>query len=262
MSKHPKPKANRFLRGITILYEDRDIIVINKPAGLLTMGKRGEKLPNAQGILTNYLRKGNARSRIPLHIVHRLDRETSGVLIFAKSRHGQDTLKKNWSEVKKIYLAVVYGQFDKKQGTITSYLAENKDQFVASTENQKQGKLSRTAYKVVKATKRYSLLEINLLTGRKNQIRVHMAEAGHPVVGDRKYGRKGKKTQRMALHAKSIAFQHPHTNQRLFFETETPAIFEALTRQSDESAALSNRKKYAEKNNASAPQQAPRRNRR
>ena len=212
------------------MHEDNELLIIDKPAGLLTMCKRGENLPNAQGILTSYVRKGSSRSTRPVHLVHRLDRDTSGVLIFAKSRPAQDRLKKDWKNVHKKYLAIVHGSFPENNGVITSYLTENKDQFVHSTQTAADGKLSSTAYTVIQETNRYSLLEIDLLTGRKNQIRVHMAEAGHPVAGDVKYGKGEKNVKRMALHSKSISFSHPVTHKRLFFETDTPEIFNHLMR--------------------------------
>ncbi len=240
MTKKKKTGISRFLHGIKILHEDRDIIVIDKPAGMLTMGARGENQLNAQGVLTNYIRKGNSKSRKPVHIVHRLDRDTSGVLIFALTREAQDNLRNNWVDVKKKYLAVVHGTMEKKSGTIVSYLAENKALYVYSTKDTSEGKLSHTAYKVCKETKLYSLLEIDLQTGRKNQIRVHMTEAGHPIIGDKKYGKGLKKFKRMALHAKSISFYHPFTNKWVSFETRTPEIFSALTRGTDKAARKNN----------------------
>ena len=171
-----------------------------------------------------HLREHHPEGRA-LSLAHRLDRDTSGVLIFALTREAQDNLRNNWVDVKKKYLALVHGTMEKKSGTIVSYLAENKALYVYSTKNTTEGKLSQTIYKVLKETKHYSLLEIDLQTGRKNQIRVHMSEAGHPVAGDNKYGKGLKKFKRMALHAKSISFYHPYTNKWISFETKTPAIF-------------------------------------
>ena len=125
----------------------------------------------------------------------------------------------------KKYLAVVHGQFNDKAGTITSYLAENKTYVVYSTKDTAKGKLSHTAYKVIKETEHFSLLEINLITGRKNQIRVHLADRGHPVVGDEKYGKADKLYKRLALHAKSVSFNHPYSGKRLTFETKFPGYF-------------------------------------
>jgi len=187
-------------------------------------------MQTAECLLTDYLRKGAARSRLQAYTVHRLDRETSGLLIFAKTEAVQNHLKDHWKDVEKEYLAVVHGQLKEKTGTISSYLAENEAQFVYST-SQTKGRWSETKYEITKETKEFSALKINLLTGRKNQIRVHFAEAGHPVVGDVKYGRKEKKFERMALHARSISFNHPHSGKRMFFEAPVPKFFNRLMNQ-------------------------------
>ena len=214
-------------KGLEIIYEDRDLIVINKDAGLLSMSPSRHEMQTAECLLTDYLRKGAARSRLRAYTVHRLDRETSGLLIFAKTEAVQNHLKDHWKEVEKEYLAVVHGQLEEKTGTLASYLAENEEQFVYST-SQTKGRWSETQYAVIRENKLFSELKINLLTGRKNQIRVHFAEAGHPVVGDVKYGLKDKKFERMALHARSIAFNHPHSGKRMFFEAPVPKFFGKL----------------------------------
>ena len=214
-------------RGLEILYEDRDLLVINKEVGLLTMSFHRDETQTAERILTDYLRKGAARSRLRAYVVHRLDRETSGLLIFAKTEAVQQHIKDHWKEVEKEYLAVAHGMLVQKSGTLSSYLAENDDQFVYSTD-QTKGKWSETQYSVVRENKLFSELKINLLTGRKNQIRVHLAELGHPIVGDTKYGAKGKKFERMALHSRSIAFNHPHSGKRMTFEAPVPVFFTSL----------------------------------
>lgn len=227
MSRRARPG---FLpHGLVILYEDRDILVVDKPAGLLTIGTERDKSRTAYFILTNYVRKGFDRSPNRLFIVHRLDRETSGVLLFAKSEEARLRLQDTWGETEKTYLAVVHGCCQKSEETITSYLAENKAHVVYSTSDATQGKLSHTAYKVLKQTKAFALLEVNLLTGRKNQIRVHLAGIGHPIVGDRKYGRERDSYPNLALHARSIAFSHPLSGQRLSFSAKVPAYFHRLT---------------------------------
>ena len=184
------PKGNiRFLpRGLVILHEDNDILVVSKPSGLLTMGTNAEKSKTAYCALTNYVRKGIAKSSKRIFIVHRLDRETSGILIFAKNEKAKITLQSNWQDTEKKYLAIVHGQCAKQSDTIATYLVENKAHNVYSTSDSKKGKLARTAYTVLKETTNFSLLEITLLTGRKHQIRVHLADIGHPVVGDETYG--------------------------------------------------------------------------
>ena len=218
-------------KGLEIVYEDRDLLVINKEVGLLTMSFHRDETQTAERILTDYLRKGAARSRLRAYVVHRLDRETSGLLIFAKTAAVQQHIKDHWKETEKEYLAIVHGSLAEKSGTLSSYLAENEDQFVYSTPSQVKGKWAETEYSVVRENKLFSELKINLLTGRKNQIRVHFAELGHPVVGDTKYGLKGKKFERMALHSRSIAFNHPHSGKRMFFEAPVPEFFVRLMNQ-------------------------------
>jgi tRNA pseudouridine32 synthase/23S rRNA pseudouridine746 synthase/23S rRNA pseudouridine1911/1915/1917 synthase len=192
-------------RGLVILHEDRNILVVDKPAGLLTMGTDTDKTRTAYFILTDYIRKGYSKSQKRIFIVHRLDREASGILIFAKSEEAKLCLQSQWKETKKKYLAVVHGKCEKRSGNITTYLAENKAYGVYSTSDTRKGKLSHTAYKVLKETKDFALLEVDLLTGRKHQIRVHLAGIGHPVVGDQRYGKENKAHKRLALHARSIS---------------------------------------------------------
>jgi tRNA pseudouridine32 synthase/23S rRNA pseudouridine746 synthase/23S rRNA pseudouridine1911/1915/1917 synthase len=228
MRKRKYTSDRRLPRGLAIIYEDDDILVADKPAGLLTMGTDAEKTRTAYYILTDYVRKGCAKSRKRIFIVHRLDRETSGVVVFAKSEEAKLRLQGQWEDVEKKYLAVVYGRLTEKAGVITSYLAENRAYVVYSTPDAGKGKLARTAYKVLKETERFSLLEIGLLTGRKNQIRVHLADKGHPVVGDRKYGKSKDAYKRLALHSKSISFKHPISGRQLTFEAEVPGYFKQL----------------------------------
>jgi RluA family pseudouridine synthase len=221
--KHaPKSGLPRLAKGLAILYEDREILVVDKPAGLLAVGTGAGKSLTAHSILTNYVRKGSARSRDRVFIVHRLDRDTSGVLLFAKTEAAKQFLQSHWDETRKKYLAVVHGKPRKQSDTIRSYLAENKAQVVYSTSDPAKGKLAQTAYKVLRQTKAFALLEVELLTGRKNQIRVHLADIGHPIVGDRKYGRADDNYSRMALHAESIAFKHPQSDVELTFSAKIP----------------------------------------
>jgi tRNA pseudouridine32 synthase/23S rRNA pseudouridine746 synthase/23S rRNA pseudouridine1911/1915/1917 synthase len=214
--------------GLAILYEDREILVVDKPAGLLTIGTERDKSHTAYFLVTDYVRKGSARSRNRVFIVHRLDRETSGVLVFAKTEEAKVRLQDTWAETAKKYLAVVHGQCPKSEDTISTYLAENAAHVVYSTSDPAKGKLSHTAYKVLKRTKDFTLLEVSLLTGRKNQIRVHLAGIGHPIVGDRKYGGVGDSYPGLALHALSISFTHPVSGQRLTFSAQCPAYFHKL----------------------------------
>lgn len=228
MRKNSRPGAKRLPRGIAILYEDRDILVVDKPAGLLTIATDKEKSRTVYFILTDYVRKGYSKSRNRIFIVHRLDRETSGILVFAKSAEAKFSLQNQWKTTEKKYLAVVHGRCDRESGTITTYLSENKAHVVYSTSDAKIGKLSHTAYRVLKEARGFTLLEVRLLTGRKHQIRVHLADIGHPVVGDRKYGKEDGDLPRLALHARSISFRHPFSGKEVAFETEVPAYFSQL----------------------------------
>lgn len=228
---HTRPSGKHLPGGLAILHEDRDIIVVDKPADLLTISTEREKSRTAYFILTNYVRKGVAKSRNRIFIVHRLDRETSGILIFAKNEEAKFRLQSQWQDNKKQYLAVVHGRCEKRTETITTYLAENQAHGVYNTTDTRKGKLSHTAYKVLKETRDYSLLEVDLLTGRKHQIRVHLAGIGHPVVGDERYGKEHKRHPRLALHARSISFKHPFSGEPMTFETKVPVFFNSLVGQ-------------------------------
>lgn len=221
------------LKGLRILHEDQDLLVVCKEPGLLTNSYEGDRNPTAERLLTAYLRKGSNRAWIRAYTVHRLDRETSGLLLFAKSADVQHRLKENWKAVEKHYTAVVHGSLEQKSGRFAGYLTEDKDQFVSSTTDAARGKWAETLYRVVKETPRFSLLDITLLTGRKNQIRVHLAEAGHPIAGDAKYGRKRDRIRPMALHARTLAFPHPHDGRRMEFEAGVPAGILGLVGGSD-----------------------------
>ena len=222
------PSTKHGPRGVTLLYEDADILVVDKPCGLLTIGTERDKSRTVHSILNDYVRKGNPKSRNRAYIVHRLDRDTSGILLFAKSEQAKLFLQSDWENSRKIYLAVVHGQPNPTEGTISSYLAENAAFNVYSTPDPAKGKLSQTAYALVKEQKGLSLVRIHLLTGRKHQIRVHFSEQGHPVVGDRKYGRNHASYPQLALHACSIAFTHPTSGVRLELQTKIPELFSRL----------------------------------
>ena len=222
MKNHRKKSGPRRLNRLEILYEDQDLLVICKEPGLLTNSYKDDRSPTAERSLTGYLRKGSSRSWIRAYTVHRLDRDTSGLLIFAKNKAIQQKLQENWKDVEKHYTAVVHGNLDEESGKFASYLMENKAQVVYSTADKAVGKWSETLYQVVKETARFSLLDITLLTGRKNQIRVHLAEAGYPIVGDAKYGKKRDRVARMALHARTLAFPHPYDGSPMEFEAPVP----------------------------------------
>lgn len=215
-------------KGFEIIYEDRDLIIGNKAPGFLTVAALWNKEQTIHAALNTYIRKGNARSRKCVFVVHRLDQATSGVLIFAKTEAAQIFLKDNWNTTKKIYYAIVHGRLKQREGTISSRLIQDEDYVMHSTCDEDKGKLAHTAYTVVKETDKFSLLKIDLLTGRKNQIRVHLADLGHPVVGDDKYGKSNPGQQRLALHAQSISFMHPFSRKRLTFTAPIPEHFMKL----------------------------------
>ena len=212
-------------KGFEILYEDRDIIVGNKAPGFLTVAALWNKEKTLHSALNQYVRKGNLRSRKCVYVVHRLDQDTSGVLIFAKTQQAQISLKDHWKSAVKIYYAIVHGRLAQTSGTLSSYLYEDDQYRMHSTPDSTKGKLARSAYTVLKETSKFSLIKIDLLTGKKNQIRVHFADLGHPVVGDTKYGKRGTKDGCLTLHARSIAFKHPFNGERLIFEAKVPEYF-------------------------------------
>ena len=215
-------------RGCTILHEDQDIIVVDKVSGLLTMGSDKERQKTAYQHLTHYVKKGNPRARNRIFIVHRLDKDTSGVLVFAKTEKAKVFLQTEWQNFSKKYVTAVEGKLAEKEGIIESYLTENSIHRVFSVTNSNKGKYAKTGYKVIRESKYFSLLEIKLFTGRKNQIRVHFAENGNPVAGDKMYGVKGMGVKRLALHAASLTIQHPHNKKEMTFETNVPAFFKQL----------------------------------
>ena len=214
-------------KGLTILYEDHDIIVVDKINGLLTIATDREKERTAYFLLNDYVKKGNQRSRSRVFIVHRLDRDTSGILVFAKDEKSKRYLQDNWATFNKKYLTIVHGSLNEKEGVIESYLLENKAFRVYSVDDPEKGKFSKTGYKTIKESNNYSLLEINLFTGRKNQIRVHLSEKGHPVVGDKIY-RKADKEKKLALHSSSLTILHPFSKKEMTFETGVPFYFKKL----------------------------------
>jgi tRNA pseudouridine32 synthase/23S rRNA pseudouridine746 synthase/23S rRNA pseudouridine1911/1915/1917 synthase len=197
-------------------------------SGLLTVSNEKVRENTAYYLLNEYVRKGNQKSRNRVFIVHRLDRDTSGVIVFAKSEVAKRYLQEEWHGFKKTYYAVVHGTLGEKEGVITSYLAENRAYKVYSVDGPEKGKLARTGYKVLRESKKYSLLEIDLVTGKKNQIRVHLSEKGYPVVGDKKYGKKEMGIKRLALHAASITIVHPYTKEKMTFRTKVPNYFISL----------------------------------
>jgi tRNA pseudouridine32 synthase/23S rRNA pseudouridine746 synthase/23S rRNA pseudouridine1911/1915/1917 synthase len=224
-----KPPKRYQPLGFEILHEDHDLIIGNKVAGFLTVSALWEKKNTIHSALNNYIRKGNPNSKKCVFVVHRLDQATSGVLVFAKSKEAQCTLKDNWSSTVKTYYAIVHGKMTKKSGTITSYLAEDEDYVMHTTLDTKNGKLAQTEYNVVKETQHFSVLKVNLKTGKKNQIRVHLAEEGHPIVGDTKYGKdKTSKYKNLMLHSFSFVFMHPFSNEKMRIQADVPDYFKSV----------------------------------
>ena len=215
-----------------ILYEDRDVIVIDKPAGMLTTHTRAKESNTVEEWLNDYVRKGQARSRLHIWLVHRLDRETSGVMMFAKSEAVAEYFRAKWNELtEKAYLARVEGELAEESGVFESWLKEDEDGYKvrsveppASVSRSPRGsrdarapKFARTEWKRLSTERDTTLVEVSLKSGRKNQIRVHFSEAGHPVVGDVKYG--GQKASRLYLHSTKLRFKHPHTGHWMSFES-------------------------------------------
>ncbi len=224
-----KISKKKTYHGISIIYEDNDIIVIDKHAGVLSVATENKEKYTAYTILYDHVKRKNTDGKI--FIVHRLDRETSGLMMFAKSPHIQKKLQENWNEIirERVYVAVVEGMVQPSEGEISSYLRENQgSRVVFSSEIGDDGKYAVTHYQTIKSSSVYSLLKMSLRTGRKNQIRVHLQDIGHPVVGDRKYGSKINPVNRLCLHAQVLAFQHPVNKREIRFETPVPRKFNEL----------------------------------
>ena len=218
---HDKSKP----RGLKIIFEDDHLIVVEKPAGMLSIATVQEKELTAYNILSAHVKKRNKDNRI--YIVHRLDKDTSGVMLFAKSEEIKKSLQNAWKDVvlDRSYIAVVEGSVKDNKGTITSWLKENKALRMYSSSTPNDGQKAVTHYKVLKRNKAYSLLEVKLETGRKNQIRVHMQDLGHSVMGDIKYGGTKSPINRLGLHAHILAFKHPTTDEVVHYESPVPAQF-------------------------------------
>lgn len=211
-----------------ILYEDRELIVISKPAGLLTVAADGPTTATAWRQVTDYLQLRNKRARA--QVVHRLDRDTSGVLLFAKNEELKLALQERWNELVTLrgYTAVVSGCPAPSEGTVRSFLLENRAHIVYSAPERRGGKEAITHYRVVDSRRGFSLVDVRIDTGRKNQIRVHMGDLGCPVVGDKKYGNGTDPLRRLGLHAGTLELRHPKTGELLRFEAPLPVEFTRL----------------------------------
>lgn len=223
--KHPR---------IQLVYEDADILVINKGYGVLSMGTDNVKTGTAYSVMREYVKYHNPHAQV--FIVHRLDRDTSGLMMLAKSQEAKDAMQHNWNNmvINRKYVAVVEGIVEQEEGVVRSYLAETSQFEVYSTDDPEKGQLAVTRYKRLATGNGYSLMELELDTGRKNQIRVHMKDLGHPIVGDRKYGAQSSPIHRLALHAQTLRFVHPITRKDMNFFTPIPARFRSLIKQNRE----------------------------
>jgi 23S rRNA pseudouridine1911/1915/1917 synthase len=221
----PRTVPAKLTGGIEVLYEDGDLLLVYKPTGLLTVATIGERDQTVYAHLRQYLKKH--RSTQKLYIVHRLDKLASGVLVFAKSEKVKSMLQDVFSrhEIQRKYWAIVEGVVSKDQGTIQSHLAEDKTLRMHSTDDIKRGKPAITHFRVLRRLRNLTVLEVTLETGRKNQIRVHLSEMGHPIVGDRAYGSTQNPLGRLGLHAFYLGFMHPIRGTPLAFQTEPPPEF-------------------------------------
>ena len=218
---------NNYKKEIKIVYEDEDIIVVNKPAGLLIISTDKEKEYTLYHMVSSYLKTKNKNNKV--FIIHRLDRETSGLVMFAKNQKAKNLFQSNWDKmfIKRGYYAVVEGIPSEKEKTLVSYLNENEGHMVYTTTKNK-GKYACTQYRVINETNKYALLDVNIKTGRKNQIRVQLKENGNVIVGDKKYGSKSDPLKRMALHAYKLEFNDPRNNKRTNIEIDLPYAFSKL----------------------------------
>jgi len=223
-------KPNVFTR-VKVVFEDATLLVVSKPAGLLTIATAREKERTLYAFL--YDRAKHRRPPERIFIVHRLDRDASGLLVFAKTPEAKRSLQEQFRKrtAGRIYKAVVEGRVSDEERTIESYLAENRAHRSYSTPNRAVGKLAVTHFRVSRRSARRTLLEVKLDTGRKHQIRVHLAEMGHPIVGDKVYGTGENPLSRLALHAERLVFRHPSTGERKEFMSPCPSSFVSMFRQ-------------------------------
>lgn len=220
--------AKKERKNLPIIYEDDELIVINKPSGLLSVASDNEKGRTAYRMVTDYVQQKDKHNRI--YVVHRLDEDTSGVLLFAKNPKIWKELQNNWSEIVRTrgYYAVVEGQMEKSEDTFIDYLKENSLNLMYVSQDKKNGKKCITHYKVMKCNKKYSLLNVKIDTGRKNQIRVQLGHRGHYVIGDDKYGEPSNPINRLGLHAYELSLVHPINKKILKFTCPIPADFNKL----------------------------------
>ena len=226
ISKTPIHKKTR--SNLPIIFENDEFIVINKPSGLLSIASDKEKGSTAYRMLTDYVQQKDKHNRI--YVVHRLDEDTSGVLMVAKNEKIRDLLQENWNDLvsKRGYYAIVEGKLKQKVGTIKSYLKKNSQNMMYSSKKEGDGQFAVTHYKVIAESEKYSLLDVNIDSGRKNQIRVHLGDIGHHVIGDDKYGNPSNPIKRLGLHAYELDLEHPVTHKMMKFTSPMPKEFSIL----------------------------------
>lgn len=208
--------------GMKVWFEDASLIVIEKPENLLSMASETERDRTAYAFLTHYVRRGNPRSPARVWIVHRLDRGASGLMVFAKTEAAKRALQADWCKAEKRYLAVVEGSPPADHGVLRSHLDESNSFKVYSAPPSERTRYAVTRYRVMKRIAARALIELTLETGRRNQIRVHLADAECPIVGDRKYGARTNPARRLGLHASFLQFKHPLSGELLMFESPLP----------------------------------------
>lgn len=223
-----KPPEKIPMHGLKIIFEDEHLIVIDKKEGMLSIGTDKVRDNTAYSILSAHVKRYDPRNKV--FVIHRLDKDTSGIMMFAKSQEVQKLVQETWGPTTKerTYVAVVQGNLESGSGTFTSYLIESKALIVYSTNDKTKGLYAETHFETIKANKYFTLLKLNLETGRKNQIRVHMQDMGHPIIGDEKYGATKNPIGRLGLHALSLAFEHPITKELHKFESPIPTAFLGL----------------------------------
>lgn len=227
VSKRKREDLQLKSRYVRLVYEDKFLVVVEKNVGILSMAA-GHSSLNVKAVLDDYFHK--SRQRCTAHVVHRLDRDTSGLMVYAKDMETEQILEHNWHDIvyDRRYVAVVSGEMEDEGGTIANWLKDNKAYITYSSPVDNGGKYAVTHFHTLARTTEHSLVEYRLETGRKNQIRVHSADMGHPVCGDMKYGNGDDPLHRLCLHAYMLCFYHPVTGERMEFETPTPPAFRSL----------------------------------
>ncbi|MDU1890442.1 MAG: RluA family pseudouridine synthase [Dysgonomonas sp.] len=226
--KFDQSRKEKKLKGAIIVFEDDDLIIVDKEAGYLSVSTDKEKVRTIYNVLNEYVKKKVRDNRV--FVLHRLDREASGLLIFAKNAEIQEMFQKNWEQLVRqyTYSVVIYGRPEQRTGTVVSWLSENKNLVMQASSRDNGGLKAVLKYKIVKTVNSFSLAEIDLETRRKNQLRVQMQSIGHPVVGDKKYGAKTNPIKRIALHAGILALKHPVTGEVLEFKSTMPKAMQLL----------------------------------